>query len=160
MQAFLRIHPDDKVAVALEPLSAHSEISMDGEEIVLLEDIPQGHKFALCDIGEGEEVIKYGAPVGIAKSEIRRVSWVHTHNMKTGWEACLPTHMNRRLAECRLRRLGQVRKIPGNHRQGIVSGDSEDPTEKWESAMRYGSFLRWGVSTMWPPRSKRERRLA
>jgi altronate hydrolase len=84
MQAFLRIHPDDKVAVALEPLSAHSEISMDGEEIVLLEDIPQGHKFALCDIGEGEEVIKYGAPVGIAKSEIRRGSWVHTHNMKTG----------------------------------------------------------------------------
>ena len=56
MQAFLRIHPDDKVAVALEPLSAHSEISMDGEEIVLLEDIPQGHKFALCDMGEGEEV--------------------------------------------------------------------------------------------------------
>ena len=84
MQAFLRIHPDDKVAVALETQNEHSEISMDGEEIVLLEDIPQGNKFALCDMGEGEEVIKYGAPVGIAKSEIRRGSWVHTHNMKTG----------------------------------------------------------------------------
>lgn len=84
MQDFIRIHPDDKVAVALKPLSAHSTITMDGEEIVLTEDIPQGHKFALRDMEEGEEVIKYGAPVGITKSTIRRGSWVHTHNMRTG----------------------------------------------------------------------------
>ncbi len=84
MQAFIKIHPDDMVAVALEPLCAHSAISVDGEEIVLMEDIPQGHKFALRDIGEGEKVIKYGAPIGIAKNEIKRGFWVHTHNLGTG----------------------------------------------------------------------------
>lgn len=84
MQAFIKIHPDDKVAVALEPLDAGSVIPVGRDGIVLTEDIPQGHKFAVVDILEGEKVIKYGAPVGIAKSDIKKGSWVHTHNMKTG----------------------------------------------------------------------------
>lgn len=84
MQAFIKIHPDDKVAVALEPLDAGSVIPVGKDGIVLAEDIPQGHKFAVVDILEGEKVIKYGAPVGIAKSDIKKGSWVHTHNMKTG----------------------------------------------------------------------------
>lgn len=84
VQAFIKIHPDDKVAVALEPLDAGSVIPVGKDGIVLAEDIPQGHKFAVVDILEGEKVIKYGAPVGIAKSDIKKGSWVHTHNMKTG----------------------------------------------------------------------------
>ncbi len=84
MQTFIRIHPDDKVAVALRPIPAGSTVTVDGETIVLTEDIMQGHKFALCDLEEGEQVIKYGAPVGIAKSRIAKGSWVHTHNMRTG----------------------------------------------------------------------------
>lgn len=84
MQTFIRINPKDTVAVALEPLHMHSTVSVGGEEIFLQEDIPQGHKFALCDIREGEKVIKYGFPVGIAKSRIGKGAWVHTHNMKTG----------------------------------------------------------------------------
>lgn len=84
MQTFIKIHPDDKVAVALEPLTAHRVLIVDGEEIILTEPILQGHKFALRDICEGEEIIKYGAPVGIAKNNIKKGSWVHTHNMKTG----------------------------------------------------------------------------
>ncbi len=84
MQTFIKIHSDDKVAVALEPLIAHRVLIVDGEEIILTEPIPQGHKFALRDICEGEEIIKYGAPVGIAKNNIKKGSWVHTHNMKTG----------------------------------------------------------------------------
>ena len=81
MQVFIKIHPDDKVAVALEPLIAHRVLIVDGEEIILTEPIPQGHKFALRDIREGEEIIKYGAAVGIAKSNIKKGSWVHTHNI-------------------------------------------------------------------------------
>ena len=84
MQDFVKIRPDDKVAVALKPLDARRVISVDGQEISLLEDIPQGHKFALCDMEQGEQVGKYGAPIGIAKCGIRKGAWVHTHNMKTG----------------------------------------------------------------------------
>lgn len=84
MQTFLKIHPDDKVAVALKPLSAGDVLTVDGIEITLLEDIPQGHKFALCPLAENESVIKYGSPIGVAKEAIRPGAWIHTHNMKTG----------------------------------------------------------------------------
>lgn len=84
MRNFLKIHPDDRVAVALKPLSAGSVLCVAGEEVKLLEDIPQGHKFALRDVKEGGEIIKYGAPIGIARKDIAQGAWVHTHNMKTG----------------------------------------------------------------------------
>ena len=84
MQTFLRIHPDDNAAVALKPLRAGDVLTADGTKTTLIEDIPQGHKFSLCDIPAGGAVIKYGAPIGAAKEDIRKGSWIHTHNMKTG----------------------------------------------------------------------------
>ncbi len=33
MQTFIRIHPDDKVAVALRPIPAGSTVTVDGETI-------------------------------------------------------------------------------------------------------------------------------
>ncbi|MDD7741102.1 MAG: altronate dehydratase family protein [Fusicatenibacter sp.] len=84
MQTFLKIHPDDKVAVALKPLSAGDVLTVDGKEITLLEDIPQGHKFALCSLAANEPVIKYGSPIGFTKEEVRPGAWIHTHNLKTG----------------------------------------------------------------------------
>lgn len=84
MQTFVKIHPDDNVAVALQFLMAHRVLIVDGKEIILTENIPQGHKFALCDISEGDKIIKYGSPIGIAKQSVKQGSWIHTHNMKTG----------------------------------------------------------------------------
>lgn len=84
MQTFIKIHPDDKVAVALQPLTAQSVLDVENESVTLTEDIPRGHKFALCDIAPKEPVLKYGFPIGIAKCEIPRGSWVHTHNLQTG----------------------------------------------------------------------------
>ncbi len=84
MKPFIKIHPADKVAVALSPLKKGTEIQLDGQTVTLTEDIPQGHKFALTDIAEGESVIKYGNPIGVAKTDIAKGSWIHTHNMKTG----------------------------------------------------------------------------
>ena len=42
-----------------------------------------GHKYALCDIGCGENVIKYGFPIGHATCDIAVGEHVHTHNVKT-----------------------------------------------------------------------------
>lgn len=84
MKTYLKIHPADLVAVALEPLAAHTAVQADGREIVLCEDIPRGHKFALADIPQGAAVIKYGAPIGVASKPIAAGEWVHTHNVKTG----------------------------------------------------------------------------
>lgn len=84
MQTFIRIHPGDSVAVALQPLAAGTVILAEGNPLTLQEDIPQGHKFALIPIRAGEPVIKYGAPIGMAAADILPGSWVHTANLKTG----------------------------------------------------------------------------
>jgi altronate hydrolase len=80
----IKINPKDSVAVVLLPISAGQEIEVGGEVITTLADMPFGHKIALTDISEGNEVIKYGAPIGIATSSIKAGEHVHTHNLKTG----------------------------------------------------------------------------
>ncbi|HHU84525.1 MAG TPA: altronate dehydratase [Clostridiales bacterium] len=42
-----------------------------------------GHKVALRDIQKGEDVIKYGYPIGVATEDIKIDDSVHSHNMKT-----------------------------------------------------------------------------
>ena len=84
MKTFIQIHPSDLVAVALAPLPAGAVIRAGDRTVTLLEDIPQGHKFALVPIAAGSPVIKYGAPIGTAKEDIPAGGWVHVHNVKTG----------------------------------------------------------------------------
>jgi len=79
----IRIHPADDVLVAVRALAAGNEITVEGERIVLAEDIPAGHKIALRPLAPGEPVVKYGFPIGTATAPIARGSWVHTHNLKT-----------------------------------------------------------------------------
>ena len=42
-----------------------------------------GHKYALRDIAEGENIIKYGMPIGHATAKIAKGEHVHVHNVKT-----------------------------------------------------------------------------
>ena len=60
----MRIDPRDNVEVSLET----------------------GHKTALTDIKEGENIIKYGFPIGRATRDIKKGELVHTHNLKTNLE--------------------------------------------------------------------------
>lgn len=46
-------------------------------------NLENGHKYALSDIKRGENIIKYGSPIGHATCEIKTGEHVHTHNMKT-----------------------------------------------------------------------------
>ena len=48
-----------------------------------------GHKYALKDIALGENVIKYGMPIGCACREIKKGEHVHTHNVKTNLSGLL-----------------------------------------------------------------------
>ena len=53
-------------------------VCLDGSE-----QIPAGHKYALCDIQKGEYVIKYGEIIGRSTADIAKGEWVHTHNVKS-----------------------------------------------------------------------------
>ena len=83
MQDFIKINQEDQVAVALKPLQKGRKILVDGEEVILREEIPQGHKFALCNMEKGEAITKYGATIGHASETILKGSWIHVHNLKT-----------------------------------------------------------------------------
>ena len=83
MKEFLKINPADSVAVALQPLGAGFVANVDGEEVTLRMDIPAGHKFALCDIAEGEDIIKYGYPIGHAMCAVRKGELLDHHNIRT-----------------------------------------------------------------------------
>jgi altronate hydrolase len=72
MRSFLQINPADNVVVALQPLSVGSEIEVGGRVIRLVTDVPAGHKCAITDIAAGENVIKYGFPIGHALHAIRQ----------------------------------------------------------------------------------------
>lgn len=75
----VKITPSDNVAVALKTLTKGRSAC----GVTLQEDIPAGHKFALCHIQMGQNIIKYGAPIGHATSEIPTGCHVHTHNVRT-----------------------------------------------------------------------------
>ena len=83
MPQCIRIHPADNVAVALCPIPAGTRLSLEGRAVQMREDIPQGHKLALAQIAAGENIIKYGYPIGHAASDIPPGAWVHTHNVRT-----------------------------------------------------------------------------
>ncbi|MBQ9503599.1 MAG: altronate dehydratase [Lachnospiraceae bacterium] len=83
MQRFVKINPNDNVAVALTDLKAGEKPEVDGRTVVLKEDITMGHKFALKDFAEGENVIKYGFPIGHTLAAVEEGAHIHVHNLKT-----------------------------------------------------------------------------
>ena len=56
--------------------------------LVLRERVPQAHKVALVDIGEGEPVVRYGIPIGYALKAIAAGSWVHERLLRMPAARC------------------------------------------------------------------------
>lgn len=83
MQDFIKINKDDNVAVALKPIAKGTTVDVAGTNVTTLEDIPQGHKFAIKPIKKGDAVIKYGFRIGYAQADVEVGGWIHTHNLKT-----------------------------------------------------------------------------
>ena len=80
----IQINPADNVIVALSPLAKGTAVAVPGVgEVVAAEDIPQGHKMAVRSIAAGEDVIKYGLPIGHVTGDVQPGQWLHTHNVKT-----------------------------------------------------------------------------
>lgn len=79
MKEYIKINEKDNVVVALENIEAGRML----QGVCALQEIPAGHKMALAPISAGEQVIKYGYPIGLAKEDIKAGEWVHVHNLKT-----------------------------------------------------------------------------
>lgn len=95
MKRCLKINAADNVAVALaEDLSRGETVVVGQQEVVLQDDIACGHKFALQDMALGDNVIKYGYPIGHLTRPVRRGEWIHSHNLSTNLQDNLEYQYN------------------------------------------------------------------
>lgn len=111
MKQRLQIHPSDNVAV------------------VLVDDDPvakRGHKVALRAIKKGENVIKYGFPIGHATRDIAEGEWIHSHNLATNLRDDLEYEYNR--VECPTATVPAAPTIDGYLR---ANGDMGIRNELW-----------------------------
>ncbi|MCM3159882.1 altronate dehydratase family protein [Metabacillus litoralis] len=86
---FLQVNKKDNVLVLLKDYKKGEELTFQEHTFIVQEDVPLGHKVAFLEINEGEDVLKYGFPIGRAKHTIRPGQWVHTHNVQTKLEGTL-----------------------------------------------------------------------
>lgn len=96
---YLKINPDDNVVVAIQPLAKGEVITVDGRDITLRDDVPAGHKVLLKDLEAGENVIKYGYPIGHAKEDKQAGSWMNENNIKTNLAGLLNYSYNPKLVD-------------------------------------------------------------
>lgn len=85
----IRINEIDNVAVALENITNGEVMTLEGITLTAKEDIDKGHKIAFKDIAAGEDIVKYGFPIGRAMKNIYAGEYIHTHNIKTKLEGLL-----------------------------------------------------------------------
>jgi altronate hydrolase len=79
----IKVKDEDDVAVAMEPLAAGEVIDVRGTAVSLIDAIPAGHKFAVTPVPAGRPVLRYGFPIGTARTDIAAGAHVHTHNVAT-----------------------------------------------------------------------------
>ena len=90
MQAtYLRINPADSVVVCLQPKKKGEIIEVEGQSIALNQDTPAGHKVLIKDVKQGEDIIKYGYPIGHARQDLKAGDWVNENNLKTNLSGTL-----------------------------------------------------------------------
>ena len=80
--SFIKINPADSVVVCLRNYQKGEIIEVDGKNVVLSEDVPVGHKVLIKDTAAGENIIKYGYPIGHAMTDLKAGQWVNENNLK------------------------------------------------------------------------------
>ena len=85
----IQINPADNVAVAIEALKKGETVEVNGQRITLTNDVPAGHKILLTDLKEGENVIKYGYPIGHLKEDHRQGDTICHDHIKTNLSGLL-----------------------------------------------------------------------
>jgi (2R)-sulfolactate sulfo-lyase subunit alpha len=89
---FLIHNEGDDVAVAVQDVEPGEgqAVYMDSDRVVAVqvkEPIPLGHKVALVNLGQGDEVIEYGVRIGVTRQVISVGQHVHVHNIRSArWQ--------------------------------------------------------------------------
>ncbi|MBC9930645.1 UxaA family hydrolase [Chitinophaga qingshengii] len=81
MNTYLQIHPNDNVLVALQDISAGTNISFNGQDIQLLQNISAKHKFLINDIDGNAPITMYGVLVGKSTRPLKKGESITTENV-------------------------------------------------------------------------------
>jgi altronate dehydratase len=82
-EKFIVMHSKDNCATSLVALVENESVELLGRKVIIKQQIPMGHKFALNEIKKGDNIIKYGEIIGIATDDIHIGEWIHIHNIKS-----------------------------------------------------------------------------
>ena len=91
---YLKINPADNVVVAITDLKAGEVIKEGNIEIILKEDVPAGHKVTLKNFSAGENVIKYGYPIGHVRHQVEAGRWINENQIQTNLAGLLEYSYN------------------------------------------------------------------
>lgn len=80
----LHIDPRDSVATLLDDVPFGGVVEIDGRSIESRAAIARGHKIAVVPLTPGDDVIKFGFPIGRATQPIAVGDVVHSDNLATG----------------------------------------------------------------------------
>ena len=83
LTTYIKINQADSVVVCLQEKRKGEIIEVDGRQIVVNQDTPAGHKILIKDVSKGENIIKYGYPIGHAMDNLKAGDWVNENNLKT-----------------------------------------------------------------------------
>ena len=110
----IKINENDNVVVALSNIASGENVF----GISAAENIDRGHKMALVDIKEGDNIVKYGYPIGHATKDIKKGEWIHTHNLKTNLKGLLEYEYTPQLTELK--------------KDKLLLWDIKEKTAQWE----------------------------
>lgn len=110
MEKYIKLNPNDNVVVAIADIAEGEVIC----GVKAAEPIARGHKMTLVEVPEGENIIKYGYPIGHTTETVAPGRWVHSHNLKTNLSSTLEYTYNPKLKDIPVTRndkfMGYVRK--------------------------------------------------
>lgn len=87
MKRAIRMKAADNVGTVLADCQPGDTVQVVSEsqepllEVRVSRSIPLGHKLALCRIGKGDNIVKYGEVIGGATQPIEKGDPVHIHNV-------------------------------------------------------------------------------
>jgi len=83
----IMIKEADNVATALRDIEPGEEVAVGmgdkNRQVSIQETIPYGHKFAVSDVPQGENIIKYGEVIGKATENITLGTHAHIQNIES-----------------------------------------------------------------------------
>lgn len=81
------LDPNDNVLGVARPIRAGEMLNIEGELVQLDQQAGMGFKIAARPISKGEQILKYGAVIGVATHNITKGHLVHVHNIESTYMA-------------------------------------------------------------------------